>query len=63
MMMPARIILFSESKTQNYMSLYSHYQQIIIKIYKNLKGQCNGMNVKQKVRVKIVQMSSDIFSH
>ena len=59
------IILFSLSSTQNCMSLSSHYPQKIIKNYQNhlakdLKDQCIGMNIKQKVRIKLRQTSIDI---
>ena len=59
-------MLFLLSKTQNYISLSSHYQQKTTKKYKNflakdLKDQCSGMNIKQKVRVKIWQTSIDVF--
>ena len=39
------------SKTQNYKSLYSNYQQKTIKNYQNLLK----MNIEQKVRVNIPQ--------
>ena len=60
------IILFSLSKTHNCMFLQSLYQQNIIKNYENflakdLKDQCIGMNIKQKVRIKIQQMNIYIF--
>ena len=50
--------IFLLSKTQNYMSPQSHYQQKINKNYQNflvkgLKDQCIGMNIKRKVRQKI----------
>lgn len=42
------------------------YQQRTIKNYQNylakdLKDQCIGMNMKQRVRIKILQMNIDIF--
>ena len=48
------------------MSLLSLYQQYTIKNYqifltKYLKDQFIGMNKKQKVRIKIRQMSTNIF--
>ena len=48
------------------MSLQSFYQQKTIKNYQNflakaLKDQCIGVNAKQKVKIKIQQMSIDIF--
>ena len=62
------IVLFSLLKTENYIPLYSHYQKKTIKNYQNflandLKDQCIGINIKQKVRGKILQMSTDIFSN
>ena len=62
------IELFLLSKTQNYMSPWSLYQQKTIKNYQNLlardlKHRCIGMNIKQKVRIKLRQMSIDIFSN
>ena len=51
-------ILFLLSKTQKYMLLLSLYQPKTTKIYQNLlakdlKDQCIGMNIKQKVRIKM----------
>ena len=48
------------------MSLFSLYQQNRIKNYQNLlakdwKDQCIEINITQKVRVKALQMSIDIF--
>ena len=48
------------------MLLSSIYQQKTIKNYlnflaKDLKDQCIGMNIKQRVRIKIWQMNIDIF--
>ena len=63
------IILFLLSKTQSYdIFLLSLYQQNTIKNYQNalakyLKDQCFGKNLKQKVKIKIRQMSMDIFSN
>ena len=62
------IILFLLSKTQNYMPLYLLYQQKAIQNYQNflakeLKDQCIGMSMKQKVRIKIRQMSIDVLSN
>ena len=64
--MPILIIIFLILKTQNYMILQSLYQQNAIKNYQNfvakgLKDQCIGTNIKQKTRIKIQQMSLDIF--
>ena len=60
------IILSLLSKTQNYMFLLYLYQQETIKNYQNvlgkdLKDQPIGMNIKQKVRMKIQQISIDFF--
>ena len=62
------IILFSLSKTQNYMFLLFLYQQQTIKNYQNflakdLKDQFIGISMKQKVRTKIQQMNVHIFSN
>ena len=62
------IMLFSLSKTQNYKFLLSLYQQNIIKNYQNFlvkgfKYKFIGMNIKQKVRIKIQQMNIDVFSN
>ena len=59
------IILFLLLKTQKYIFLSSLYQQRTIKTHKNvlandLKNWCIGMNIKQKVRIKIQQASTDI---
>ena len=58
--------LFLLARTQNCLLLSSLYQQKAIKNYENflvkdLKGLHIGMNIKQKVRMKIQQMSIDIF--
>ena len=50
------------------MFLSSIYQEEAIKNYQNflvkdLKDQFIGMNIKQKVRMKIQQMNIDIFSN
>ena len=52
------IILPVLSKIQNYMPPLQLYQQEATKKYKNflakdLKDQCIGMNIKQKVRLKM----------
>ena len=62
------IILFLLSKTQNYMFLKKFYQLKIIKNYQNFvakdfKDQFIGINIKEKVRIKIQQMNIDIFSN
>ena len=62
------IISFLLLKTQNYLFLYLPYQQKVIKNYQNFlakdfKDQLIGMNVKQKVIIKIRQMNLDIFSN
>ena len=49
------------------MSLLSLYQQNSIKnddyfLAKNVKGQCIVMKIEQKVRIKMRNMSIDIFS-
>ena len=59
------ILSFLLSKTQNYMFLSSLYQQNTIKNYqnflaKNLKNRYIQMNIKQKVRMKTQQTSTDI---
>ena len=56
------------SKTQIYMSLFSHYQQNTIKncqnlLAKDLKYQCIGINMRQKVRIKIREISLYILSN
>ena len=58
--------LFLLSKTQNYMPLLAHNQQKTTTNYqsvlaKDLKHQCVGMKIKQKVRIKIQQMNIDTF--
>ena len=58
------ILLFLLSTTQNYMSWLSHYQQKTIKNYQNFseedsKDQFIKMNIKQKVRIKIVQTTTN----
>ena len=58
--------IFTIKDTKLFVSLYSLYQEEITKNYQNflannLKDQCIGMNIKQKVRTKIRQMSIDIF--
>ena len=50
------------------MSLLQFYQQKTIENYqnflaKNLKNKFIGMNIKQKVRLKIQQLNIDIFSN
>ena len=50
------------------MSLQSVYQQKTIKNYQNfivkdLKDQFIGMNIRPKVRIKIRQVNTDIFSN
>ena len=58
--------LSSLSKTQNCLLLLSLYQQKAIKNYENflvkdLKDLYIGINIKQNLRMKIQQMSIDIF--
>ena len=36
-------------------------QKLSKRLYKGIKNQCIGINIKQKVRIKILQMSIDIF--
>ena len=67
-MMLILIVLFLLSRTQNYMSLLSLYQQKTIKncqnfLVKFFKDQCIKINVKQKVRITTRQTSIDIFSN
>ena len=50
----------------NSMSLQSHYELKTFKYYQNFLAKDLkdiGMNIKQRVRVKIQQMSTDIFSN
>ena len=56
------------SKTQNYMFLLQLYLQKTIKNYqillvKYLKDQFIGINIKQRVRIKIPQINIDTFSN
>ena len=65
MIMLILILSFLLSKTQNYMFLSSLYQQNTIKNYqiflaKNLKDRYIQMNIKQKVKIKTQQTSTDI---
>ena len=55
------ITLFSLSKTQIHIFLSSLYQQETIKSYHNFLDHFIGMNIKQKVGIKIQQMYIDIF--
>ena len=62
------ITLFVLSKTQNYMFLLQLYLQKTIKNYqillvKYLKDQFIGINIKQRVRIKIPQINIDTFSN
>ena len=62
------IIFILLSKTQNYKSLQSFYQQKTIKNYRNflakdLKDSFIGMNIKQEVRIKIRQITTEISSN
>ena len=59
-------IIFTIKKTQNYMFLSLLYQQKITKNYQNilakdLKDHFIEMNIKQKMRIKIHQVNTDIF--
>ena len=58
--------VISTINERNYVSLQSLYQENTIKndqnaLEKDLKDQCIGMNIKQKVRMKMQQISIDIF--
>ena len=62
------MILFSLSKTQNYMFLLKLYQQEVIKNNQNFlvqdsKNQFIGMNIKQKVGMIIREINIDIPSN
>ena len=66
MVMKILLTLFFLSKTQNYAFLLSVYKQKTIKscqnvLAKDLKEQYIGMNIKQKVIIKIQNMNVDIF--
>ena len=59
-------IIFTIKGTKLYMYLLLLYQQKTIKSYQNflakdLKDQCIGMNIKQKVRIKIQQTIIEMF--
>ena len=67
-MMLILITLSVLSKTQNYMFLLQLYLQKTIKNYqillvKYLKDQFIGINIKQRVRIKIPQINIDTFSN
>ena len=60
-------IIFA-TKDTNYMSLLLLCQQKTITNYQNviakyLKDRCVGMNIKQKVKIKMWQLSIDVFSN
>ena len=62
------IMLFSLSKTENDLLLLSLYEQKTIENYQNflvqeLNDQFIGMNINQKVRIKLQQINIDIFSN
>ena len=62
------IMLFSLSKTENDLFLLSLYEQKTIENYQNflvqeLNDQFIGMNINQKVRIKLQQINIDIFSN
>ena len=64
----AILIIFLLSTIQNFMSLSLHYKQKTTKNYLNvfaeyLKGQFNGMNLKQRMKIEIQQITIDIFSN
>ena len=61
-------MLFSLSKTENDLFLLSLYEQKTIENYQNflvqeLNDQFIGMNINQKVRIKLQQINIDIFSN
>ena len=61
-------MLFSLSKTENDLLLLSLYEQKTIENYQNflvqeLNDQFIGMNINQKVRIKLQQINLDIFSN
>ena len=49
------------SKTQNYICLLSHYQQKLSKLFSKGFERSVYWNEYKKVRIKIQQMSIDIF--
>ena len=62
----AILIIFLLSTIQNFMALSLHYKQKTTKKYLNvfaeyLKGQFNGMNLKQRMKIEIQQITIDIF--
>ena len=64
----AILIIFLLSTIQNFVSLSLHYKQKTTKKYLNvfaeyLKGQFNGMNLKQRMKIEIQQITIDIFSN
>ena len=66
MIMIVLTILFLLSNTQNYLFLLQLSQQETIKIYQNFfakdsKDQFIGMNITQKLRIKIQEMNNDLF--
>ena len=68
LIMQKLIMLFSLSKTENDLFLLSLYEQKTIENYQNflvqeLNDQFIGMNINQKVRIKLQQINIDIFSN
>ena len=68
LIMQKLIMLFSLSKTENDLLLLSLYEQKTIENYQNflvqeLNDQFIGMNINQKVRIKLQQINIDIFSN
>ena len=62
------IMLFSLSKAENDLFLLSLYEQKTIENYQTflvqeLNDQFIGMNINQKVRIKLQQINIDIFSN
>ena len=68
LIMQKLIMLFSLSKTENDLFLLSLCEQKTIENYQNflvqeLNDQFIGMNINQKVRIKLQQINIDIFSN
>ena len=40
-----------------------HFPVVILSLRDNQKDQCVGINIRKKVRIKVPQMSTDIFSN
>ena len=61
-------ISFTNKDTELYLLVVTLYQQKTIKNYRNflamgLKDQFIEVNIKQKIKIKIQQMSVDVFSN